>query len=76
MIYITQIFSSWGMRRHQAPIAALIVSSNRLGRVEGKIQGETDVDTISDLIQERHYYEETICKIVGRINDTTVTKPY
>ena len=42
MIYITQIFSSWGMRRHQAPIAALIVCANRLGRVEEKIKAETN----------------------------------
>ncbi len=76
MNYIGQIFSSWGLRCRQAPIAALIVCANRLGRVEEKIKGETDIDTISKLIEERHYYEETICKIVGRINDTTVTKPY
>ncbi len=73
MIYI---IASWGMRRHQAPIAALIAYANCLGRVEEKIKGETDIDIISALIQERHCFEEVICKIVGGINDTTVTKPY
>ena len=76
MIYITQISSSWGMRRHQAPIATLIVCANRLGRVEEMIKGETDIDTISDLIDERYTYEALICLIVEEISATTARKPY
>ncbi len=74
MSYTAQIINSWGMRRHQSPIAALIAYANCLGRVEARIQGETDIDIISALIEERHYYEETICDVVGELNATTATK--